>query len=240
MHRAKLRLRMMVCGASLACCLASWKACWVTCSSRGPGAITSQVAWTVASVGGSLGPSFKSNCAALVRHPFLALRATASCVRRFMISRVSSLLGVFQSSARLSGLSRVGQASAWSGELASPTGANVRVTLAFPVSLALRLPRCRELPSWHRRLSGLVARSAAQLACRGTVVCGPLWVVPVATPSLAGDPEVLGPFLHVQPLRKLASRGCPLAHRAEAETARFAFPKAPAMCNRGTRLHGLC
>ena len=102
MHRAKVRLRMLVCGASFACCLALRKACWVTCGSGGSGAITSQVAWTVVRVGGSLGPSLNNNCAALLRHQFLALRAAASCARRLVISGVSSLLGVFQSSVRLS------------------------------------------------------------------------------------------------------------------------------------------
>ena len=52
---------------------------------------------------------------------------------------------------------RVGQASSWSTELASPTGADVQVTLSIPISLALRLTRCRELPSLHRRLCGCVA-----------------------------------------------------------------------------------
>ena len=61
MHRARVRSRMLVCGASFACCLAFWKACWVTCGSGGSGAITSQVAWTVARVGGSLGPSLSNS-----------------------------------------------------------------------------------------------------------------------------------------------------------------------------------
>ena len=102
MHRARVRLWILVCGANFACCLASWKACWVTCGSGDSGAITSQVAWTVARVSGSLGPSLSGSCAALLRQPFLALRAAASCVRRLVISRVSSLLGVFQSSVRVS------------------------------------------------------------------------------------------------------------------------------------------
>ena len=50
------------------------------------------------------------------------------------------------------------------------SGADVQVTLSLPVSLALRLPRCREVPSLHRRLCGFVAPSAAQLACVGAVV----------------------------------------------------------------------
>ena len=39
------------------------------------------------------------NCTALLRHSFLALRA-ASCVRRLVITGVSSLLGIFQSLVR--------------------------------------------------------------------------------------------------------------------------------------------
>ena len=68
-----------------------WNAAWVTCAS---GAITSHVSCTVSRAGGGRSPS-SSSCAAIFRHPFLTLRAAASCIRLLVTSSMSCLPGVF-------------------------------------------------------------------------------------------------------------------------------------------------
>ena len=45
---------------------------------------------TVSSIGGALGPSLNKSCAALLRHPFMVLRAAVSCVRLLATAGVSS------------------------------------------------------------------------------------------------------------------------------------------------------
>ena len=223
--------------------------------SGGSGVVTSQVAWTVARVGGSprtvvqqqLRRALETSVPGLAScrllcPPFGSRSCGASCKRPVHMpcspfwTLARCCFSRWIPSARLGCLAMSPSVSCGSGiRLAKRAGIAHR---SWCLSCTFVSSESRVAPaevSWAAIVTSTAAANLSHHQLRDSLAHGlRLWTAvccwlryPLTQEVLHSCPSYI--VLRVQPLRGLTSRHCRLAHRAEAQAARFAFPATSAM-----------